>query len=349
MTDALEIIGKIEHGFTLYNPFYEHNLRVTINKLKNDFTKANIVDDRDFAKAFRRYTSLTKAPVDFIMHLVKNAFNYEKPRSSVDSVRRSIGNEHTVAWGYDPASKVCILYTSIYYEGSDWECEPTPLRYGLLLQWKNHKLCKVDKVELGSGKRTSLYESGILFTSNTMKFSIIRASSKLRDHVEIVGLGQHVRERLLDELCKVDNFKPMSDFLKHHTRDYQGVDSMMLDALLKERKLVRLDIDAECTKTVTMSLSKIVDKIIKEADGKFISEADFLRDCQNIKCAIIYGSTNSLYYVFKSVALDRFFFIEINDLKRFTAMYMGNPVESLTEITKIDLTNAVQLSKELGE
>lgn len=348
MADVQEIISKIEHGFTLYNPFYEHNYRLTVNKLENEFTKSVALENRDFAKAFRRYTGLVKAPVDFIMHITKNALQYEKMRSSVDSVRRSLGTEHTVAWCYDPKTEICILYTSVYHDTADWD-EPVKVRYGLLLQWKNFKLGKVDKVEIGSGKRTSLFDANCLFTSNTMKYTIKRASFKLTDHVDRCTFGQRTRTLMLDELCTMANYSPAANFLKHHTRDYQGVDSMFMEALLKERETALKYISMEDVTNVSKALLAAMDLVIKNVDGKFHSEQEFISQCINLKYAIIYGSSTSLYYSFWSSVTEKWYFLEVNDTKRVVALYVGNPKQDLSEIVKIKIIDIVPLVKEITE
>lgn len=348
MTDVQDVISKIEHGFTLYNPFYEHNFRLTVNKLENEFTKTVALDSRDFAKAFRRYTGLVKAPVDFIMHIAKSAFLYEKMRNSPESVKRSLGNEFTVAWCYDPKTEICILYTSIYHDTTDWE-DPVKLKYGLLLQWKNFKLGKVEKVEIGSGKRTSLFDANCLFTTNTMKFTILRASAKLKDHVDQVMFGSRTRTLLLDEFCTQANWDPAANFLKHHTRDYQGVDSMFMEALLKERETALKYISVDDVTKVSKALLTAMDLIIKNADGKFHSEKEFFLNCKNLKYAIIYGSGTSLYYAIWSEKFEKFFFLEVNDTKRIVALHMGKPVSDLSELTKIKIADIVPLINEIQE
>lgn len=348
MTDVQDIISKIEHGFTLYNPFYEHNYRLTINKIENDFTKTVALESREFAKAFRRYSNLVKAPVDFIMHVTKSALLYEKMRSSPESVRRSLGTEYTVAWCYDPKTEICILYTSVYHDSTDWE-EPAKVRYGLLLQWKNFKLGKVEKVEIGSGKRTSLFDANCLFTSDTMKYAILRASSKLSDHVDRNQFGQHTRTLLLDEICTSVNWNPAANFLKHHTRDYQGVDSMFMEALLKERETALRYISIEDVTKVSKALLAAMDLIIKNTDGKFHSEKEFILESKNLKSAIIYGSGTCLYYTLWSSTFEKFFFLEVNDTKRIVALHMGNPEKDLSELTKIKIADIVPLVNELTE
>lgn len=345
MSDVQGIINKIDHGFDLYNPFYEHNYRVVINLIKNDFTKTIALENRDFIKSFRRYSSLTKAPVDFIMHIVKHALLYEKMRGSIESVKRSLGNEYTVAWCYDPKTEICIIYTSVYTDGKDWD-DHVKLKYGLLLQWKGFKLGKVEKVEIGTGNRTSLYDADSVFTSDTMKYSILSVSPKLSNHVQSVGFGQSIKSLILDELCTLDNWKPAADFLKRHTRDYQGVDSMFVEALLKERGESRNYINSEDVTKVSKSIISTLDLIISKCDGKFTSEKEFIRS-KNLNFAIIYGASNSLYYTFKSPALDRYFFLEVNDTKKLVALHMGNPVESLAELERIKITDIVSLRKEI--
>lgn len=347
MADVQELISKIDHGFTKYNPFYDHNYRITINKLENEFTRMSALENKDFTRLFRRYSNLVKAPVDFIMHIVKNALCYEKPRSSVASVRRSLGTEYTVAWCYDPTTEICILYTSVYHDSSDWD-SPVKLNHGLLIQWKNWKLGKVERVEIGTGKRTNLLEADSLFTTSSMRYSIQRVSPKISDHLERGMFGNKVRLLMLDQVCNKENWEPAVRFLKHHTRDYKGVDSMFMDALLKERELALKYIKAEDVTNVSKALLATMDTIIKGAGSKFMSETEFL-SCNKIEYAIIYGANASLYYTLWSDAHECYYFLEVNDTRNMVGLYRGAIGTTLEQMERIKITDVLGLINKVDE
>ena len=345
MTDAQGIISNIEHGFQKENPFYEHNYRLTLSKIENEFTRMSAIESKDFARLFRRYTNLVKAPIDFIMHIVRDALLHEKPRSSVESVKRSLGSDYTVAWCFDPKTEICILYTSIYHDGNQHD-EPKKLSHGLLLQWRKWRLGKVERVSLGTGKRTSLLDSDSLFTTSTMKYSILQVSPRLEQHLERLAFAHRIRTLILDEVCNIGNWSPAANFLKHHTRDYQGVDSMFMDALLKERDLALKYIKPEDVTAVSKALISTMDTIIKGAGTRFISPEEFGL-CKELTFGIIYGTTGSLFYTLWSVADQCYYFLEVNDTRNMVGLHRAERGSNLEQLTRIDIRTILKINAEL--
>lgn len=345
MTDVQGIISNIELGFQKENPFYEHNYRLTLSKIENEFTRMSAIESKDFARIFRRYTNLVKAPVDFIMHIVRDALLHEKPRSSLESVKRSLGNDYTIAWCYDPRTEICILYTSIYHNGNQHD-DPEKLSHGLLLQWRKWRLGKVERVALGTGKRSSLLDSDSLFTTCTMKYSILQVNPKLNSHIERNGFGHHIRTLILNELCHVDNWSPAANFLKHHTRDYQGVDSMFMDALLKERTLALKYIKPEDVTVVSKALISTMDTIIKGVGTRFISPEEFA-SCKQLTFGIIYGTTGSLYYTLWSAVDQCYYLLEVNDTRNMVGLHRAERGGNLEQLTRIDIRTIHKINAEL--
>lgn len=344
-----DIFKAIENGFREYNPFFDHNYEVTINKLMRDSARTALIESRDFKKRLRGTGVINKSAYEFILSLCKQTIGDVKSKDTFDGVKDVLGVSGTQAYWCDYKAGSLVLYVGVITDHTLGI--RVPLKQGILLQWKNWKLVKCEFVSISKkAKRTSVFDSDNYITRDMLYYSLKRVSQVISDHFDNITFGRGIRKLIVNELCDLSEWNNLSDFLKHHTGDFSGVDHMLRDAITKEREEQLRNISKDDIFVLGKCIMAYVDHVIKFKNVRYIPEAEYLHmpTNQRPEAVIVYGVCSSLYYGYKPKDSECHYYLKLDEVKQIQKFLKGEPVNSFSELSEVSIVEIKRIVDELS-
>lgn len=342
MATTEQIYAMAEHGFTLTNIFNEHNYGIVLDLIGRDSARIATIDSAVFKRKFNGYSCTGKSATHFILHMLKTALAYNKPKATADNVKFSVGKGNTVAWHTDFDKGNIRVYISVYDDGEYIH----NLAHGLHMEWSRWKLVSVSTVTIGDNpEMVSVFNKNSPITKETLFYSLQQVNPHLREHIDEARFLGSVKQMILNELCNYSTWTPAMEFLKHFTGDYAGIETIFNDAKISERNSISEQLARDDIKTLSLMIIKFINAIVKYPDAKYISEQDYtsLPKDRRPDRAIIYNNGSGLYYAYRNLIGD-FYYLKLDDLKQVQTFYKGDDnIPLLSQLPAMKLQEVVAM------
>ncbi len=337
--DINTALMKIDHGFTIRNPFSTHNFNLVLDSIGRDSARNTALGCRKLKRKFSGYSTINYSAQAFCSHMFKVAVIYGH-QYKPEQLKQMIGNDNCeLGWFHHGPTGTVIVYAE--YLADDDKLDN--FRCGLLLQWRNYLLESAEYVEFGTRQRNSIFDTKSFITKNMLYYSLLKVSREVSRHLDQNAIGG-LADLIVNEICHRSGWDSAIDLLKSHA-DHSEVEQMFSECMREERKQYEEQIDPDSIADLGRLITRYVSYVIEHSQTRYIFENDYVQLSTEATpdCVIVYGTGSCLYYGYRPSGQNEHYYLKIDDLKRVTAFLRGVPNIPFKDLDLLSAVDVIEI------